>query len=86
MIGREYVDFSPFSYIFTRCEWKNKNRISKQLSGFQNVVRDDPDIEDKDVLDLLLTDMICRTKPVEAICIDPEEPDDAPDTLKRLLD
>jgi tetratricopeptide (TPR) repeat protein len=85
MIGRESIDFSPFSYVFTRCEGKNKNRISKQLSGFQNVVRDDPDIEDKAVLDLLLTDMICKTKPGEAVCIDPEEPDDAPDTLKRIL-
>jgi hypothetical protein len=85
MIGRESIDFSPFSYIFTRCEGKNKNRISKQLSGFQKVVRDDPDIEDKDILDLLLTDLISKTKPGEAICIDPEEPDDAPDTLKRLL-
>jgi hypothetical protein len=85
MIGRESIDFSPFAYIFTRCEGKNKNRISKQLSGFQKVVRDDLDIEDKDILDLLLTDMICKTKPGEAICIDPEEHDDAPDTLKRLL-
>jgi hypothetical protein len=85
MIGRESIDFSPFTYVFTRCEGKNQKRISKQLSGFQKVIQEDPNIEDKDILYALLTDMISKTKPGEAICIDPEETDDAPGTLKRLL-
>ncbi|OEU06604.1 hypothetical protein FRACYDRAFT_254152 [Fragilariopsis cylindrus CCMP1102] len=85
MIGRESIDFSPFAYIFTRCEGKDKKRISKKLEGFRKVIQEDPNIEDSDILYALLTDMISKAKPGEAICIDPEETDDAPDTLKRLL-
>jgi hypothetical protein len=84
MMGRESIDFSPFSYVFTRCEGKSKNRISKQLQGFQKAMRQNPHMKDKAILDALLTDMISKTQPGEAICIDPEEPDDAPATLKRL--
>jgi hypothetical protein len=84
MMGRESIDFSPFSYVFTRCEGRSKKRISEQLQGFQNAVRQDPLMKDKDILDALLSDMISKTKPGDVICIDPEEPDDAPDTLKRL--
>ena len=84
MMGHKSLDFSSFSYIFTRCEGKSKKRISKQLSGFQNTVRSDPKMKDKDILDALLTDMISKTKPDDVICIDPEEPDDAPHILRRL--
>ena len=84
MMGRESVDFSPFSYIFTHCEGKSKRRISKQLSSFQDAVRQDPHMKDKDILDALLTDMISKTKPDDVICIDPEESDDAQETLGRL--
>ena len=84
MMGCDSIDFSPFSYIFTRCEGRTSKRISKQLAGFQNGIRLDPTIENKDILDALLTDMISKTKPEDVICIDPEEPDDAPDTLARL--
>jgi CII-binding regulator of phage lambda lysogenization HflD len=85
MIGRESIDFAPFAYIFTRCEGKHKNRISKKLEGFEKVILEDTNLKDKDILYALLTDMISKAKPGEAICIDPEETDDAPDTLKRLL-
>jgi hypothetical protein len=85
MIGRESIDFSPFAYIFTRCEGKDKKRISKKLEGFKKVIQEDPNLEDKDILYALLIDMISKSKPGEAICIDPEETDDAPNTLKRLL-
>ena len=84
MMGRECIDFSPFSYVFTRCEGKSKNRISKQLQGFQKAMRQNPHMKDKAILDALLTDMISKTQPGAVICIDPEEPDDAPATLKRL--
>jgi hypothetical protein len=84
MMGRDSIDFSPFSYIFTRCEGKSKKRISQQLLFFQDAVRQDPHMKDKAILDALLTDMISKTQPGDAICIDPEEPDDARATLKRL--
>jgi hypothetical protein len=84
MMGRDSIDFSPFSYIFTRCEGKSRKRISQQLLFFQDAVRQDPHMKDKAILDALLTDMISKTQPGDAICIDPEEPDDAPATLKRL--
>jgi hypothetical protein len=84
MMGRERIDFSPFSYVFTRCEGRSKNRISKQLQGFQKSMRQDPHMKNKAILDALLTDMISKTQPGEVICIDPEVPDDAPATLKRL--
>ena len=41
-------------------------------------------MKDRAILDALLTDMISKTQPGEVICINPEEPDDAPATLKRL--
>jgi hypothetical protein len=84
MMGRDSIDFSPFSYIFTRCEGKSKKRVSQQLLFFQDAVRQDPHMKDRDILDALLTDMISKTKPGDAICIDPEVPDDASATLKRL--
>lgn len=84
MLGRKSIDFSPFSYIFTRCEGKNKKRISNQLAGFQKGMRNDPHVEDKEILDALLTDMILKTTSGSAICIDPEEHDEAQDTLMRV--
>ena len=85
MMGhRSDIDFSSFEYIFTRCEGKNKKRISKQLSGFLNAVQQDPNMENKPLLVALLTDMISKTKPDEVICIDPEESEDAQDTLNQL--
>ena len=84
MMGCEPIDFSSFAYIFTRCEGKTFKRITKQLSFYQKEVREDPTLENKDILDALLSDMISKTKPEDVICIDPEESDNAPDTLKRL--
>jgi hypothetical protein len=84
MMGRGPVDFSSFAYIFTRCEGKSIKRTTKQLSFYQKEVREDPSLEDKNILDALLSDMISKTKPDDVICIDPEEPNNAPGTLKRL--
>jgi hypothetical protein len=84
MMGCEPIDFSSFEYIFTRCEGKKFKRITEQLSFYQKEVREDPTLENKDILDALLSDMISKTKPEDVICIDPEESDNAPDTLKRL--
>ncbi|CAB9503320.1 expressed unknown protein [Seminavis robusta] len=91
MMGRDKpIDFSTFGYVFTRCEGRSKKRIHKQLAGFQKTLRKDPagilggNVGDKDILDAMLTDMISKTQPGDAICIDPEESDDAADTLKSL--
>ena len=85
MMGCESIDFSSFAYIFTRCEGKTFKRITEQLSFYQKEVKEDPTLENKDVLDALLSDMISKTKPEDVICIDPEESDNAPDTLKLSL-
>lgn len=92
MMGRETLEFSPFAYIFTRCEGKSQRRIKKQLAGVQKKLPSDPydilggNAEDKDSLDALLTDMISKTEPDDVICIDPEEADEAQGTFLALVE
>ena len=91
MMGRDSIDFSSFSYIFTRCPGDESELIHMQLASFQETIRENQaDIVDangasvKDILDAMLTDMIAKTKPDDVICINPRKPKDAPATLKRL--